>query len=269
MELSYDNMLADANITLTPSSADATYTAANLRTPQRPFLPWRTTALGAQNVVVDFLAARKVTALLLTHVNMTSVTIQGNATDSWGAPSFSQALTIRRNPWNGRYQHGVILSGFNFRFMRVLIPSQSVINGVAYYSIGGLWLGTINSTPRPHHWRVDYRVIEPRLETQPAHRGWRQRLKMGEPLTSVTLSLAARVNERRPGDNDQLRDWLEIERRQRDADYFVLFPISDEPLIIPDPSQIIVSRNVAALQWRMQDLGLATAQWELEEVVST
>lgn len=82
--------------TLTASTEDATYPKENLRHPFRA-LTTRTTSIAAQTWKVDFGSAKGFTfAALLNHnlVAGDTVSFQANATDSWGTPAFTQALTV-------------------------------------------------------------------------------------------------------------------------------------------------------------------------------
>ena len=263
MEVSLANSLAlVTGSEFTPSTEDATYAAVNAQTPQRPFLPWRTTALGAQNLVIDFGAARTISLVILVNTNFTSATIQGNATNVWGSPSFSQNITIARNPQMWRYQHGVMISGFNYRFLRILIPSQTPVDGVAYYSLGGLWAGTLATLPRPFRWESTFETFQPRQDVM-APGGSRKRLSLGEPIARATVRAYSKANENRPMLNDQLADWLNIERQLRASDFFALVP---EVSGVYDTAQILIWRRVNQTQWPTSQLGLVESTWELEEM---
>lgn len=122
MKLSLLNLVAAA--TVVGSTAAAAFPASNVKSPERPFQPWRSTALGDQSLVVDFGIATALAVVAPIHANVATVTIQGNATDVWTSPSYSQAQTIGRNPWNTRFQAAQLPVGFTFRYLRVLIPSQ-------------------------------------------------------------------------------------------------------------------------------------------------
>lgn len=261
MELSLTNHAASA--TFTASSQHATLTADNLASPQRPFLTWRTTATGAQNAVIDFGVGRVVVGFVIVNVNFTSLTIQGNASDSWGSPSFSSAVTITRNPLTGRYQYGGYLTGFAYRYMRLSIPSQATTDAASYYEAGGLWAGPVASLPRDYDWRVAERLIEPRVDVGPSHRGFSQRLTLGRARVAMTVPLSAKVNEAQPGNGDEYGAFLSLERQMRDSVHFVLFPE------LGDSSQIYVCKRMDVTEWSAVQPGLRDSSWDLEEAVST
>lgn len=262
MELSFTNLVAAAGVGITQSSEDATYVADNLQTPERPFLPWRTTVVTASSAVVDFLVAgRVVRLLLLVNVNYASVTIQGNASDSWGSPSFSQQYAVTKNPLTGRYQMGTFLTGFAYRYMRILIPAQQPTDGAAYFSTGGLWCGLIAGLPRGYRWGERRRVVEPRADVQPTSGAWRQRLIMGEPYMQLEFDITAPTYTSSPGVGDEWADWLALERQIRAADVWVLHPEQG------DAAQVGMWRQLNVSTWQETQLGLSGTTWELEEPV--
>lgn len=64
------------------SSEDSAYPAANAASPEQPFRPWKTMAVGAQRLVVDFGAPVTLDVVALIRANFASAVIEGNATDA-------------------------------------------------------------------------------------------------------------------------------------------------------------------------------------------
>jgi len=99
--LLYNNLLDSA--TLTASSAATGFPASNLQHPFRTKV-WRTTGgtPGTANLVIDHGTAKAVNCVALINYTWASapgtLNFEANATDSWGAPSFSQALTWAATP---------------------------------------------------------------------------------------------------------------------------------------------------------------------------
>lgn len=260
MKLSFSNLLSAATIT---GSADAAgFGAANLKTPQSPFsAPAKTSAGGAQNYVIDFGVATTLDMVGLVHVNFTSATLQGNATDSWGAPSFTQALTITRNPWTWRYQLHQALSGFNLRFARLVIPSQTPVDGATGYRIGGVWAGRLTDTPTFFRWNVEKRVRLPRRDTEAEHGGWGYQLVLGDPTVEITAQIADDVKKATPGLNDGVAAWQEILRQAWAAGTFWFYDDKGDS----SSAWPVQRRNDIA--WTL-DAGLGTTPLELKEVVA-
>lgn len=141
MRFAYSNLVDDA--TLTASSEDLRFPVENAQD-QRLAKVWRTQQATSVTCVVDLGSAQAVdTVAIVGHDLSTSatLTIEGNAADSWGAPTFSTALTAL---------DGMILKFFasaqTFQYWRFVIDDASAAN--AYVSIGRLWLGEY-ITPDP------------------------------------------------------------------------------------------------------------------------
>jgi len=112
--------------TFTPASTATGYAAANVFTLDRLMLRHRanTFITNGSYGVIDFGAAQVVDAIQLCRVNFDHVQILGNATDSWGSPSFdSGSLTIGQNKITKRYDIRYLPTSFNYRYMNIWIPS--------------------------------------------------------------------------------------------------------------------------------------------------
>jgi len=136
MRIAYTN-LVDTATAPTALTTDLLYPVANLQN-QRLSKRWRSTAATAQTVIVDLSAATAINTLGIvghTFTSAATITVDGNATDSWGSPTFTTSLT---------YNAGVILnylaSAQTFRYWRFTIDDASAASG--YVEAGRLWLGT-------------------------------------------------------------------------------------------------------------------------------
>lgn len=88
---------------------------------------------------INFGSAKDLAALLLNDVNFDKVTIQGNATDSWGTPSFTQNFTISEDDWVERYKAYCALTSFNYQWLRVFIPSDaSLVGDLSVWAVSSL-----------------------------------------------------------------------------------------------------------------------------------
>jgi hypothetical protein len=261
IRVSFDNLVAGVGVVITASSQDTAYPATNLTSPERPFLPAKTTATGEQWWVIDFGGAVTIGQLHLVRANFTGVTVQGNGTDVWTAPAFSTGLTVQRNRFTGRYQWAGVLAGFTYRYMRILVPSQTPADGAAAYLLGGVWAGASARLPKDVLWDVAYEVVEPRKDLQPSDGGWRQRLVEGDPLLRLTVNRLAKTVRKAPGLADGLAAWLDVDRQAREAGPFALF------LNAGDDSQGYVVQTVNPPTWQMQRLRRAGSQWSVEEAL--
>jgi len=263
MYISIQNYVAASASIITGSSEAANSPATNISKPARPFLPWRTAAGGDQSVVINFAAAKQIDAVWLVNVNFAQVRIQGNASDAWGAPAFNQLYTVGLSPWNFRYQLGVRLTGFNYQYMRVFIPSQTPTDGTAAYLLGGVWAGPIEGLPQNVRFDVNLATVQPGQDVVPSHQGWRQRLVLGDPLCRIAAMRTVRITEMMPGYQDDLNTWQSIARRIRLNDTLAIL------LGAADNSQAFVVRpvNEAYWQWTRRRIGRAESPWELEEAI--
>ena len=89
--------------TLTASSADADFPVSNLKNPLRKKV-WKTSGetSGTASLVIDHGAATSVSSIILANYDWSSapstLDLEFNATDSWGAPSETEALTWAATP---------------------------------------------------------------------------------------------------------------------------------------------------------------------------
>lgn len=131
----YDNLVDAA--TLTASSEEATLPVENIQNEQRS-KPWQTgTSVADEWVVLDLGSAQAFTCAVLLDHDLTSgdsaIAIEANATDSWGAPSFSQALTRVAGPIAAYF------ASQSYRYVRIKLTKSSA--GEAR-SIGRVFVGT-------------------------------------------------------------------------------------------------------------------------------
>jgi len=116
--------------------------------------------------VWSFSAAQRVDLVALGAHNLTSATLEGNATNAWGSPAFSAALTIpaatadghSANTW--RDLRGV--SGYSaggFEFWRLVVASASPV------AVGEVWLGTsVRVLDRAYQWGFSIEETHPTIE---------------------------------------------------------------------------------------------------------
>lgn len=253
LRMSFVNLAACGDVTTCATVQSSGFCSSQAQAPQRPFLPWRTTTTtAAQAVVFDFGAATAIDLFFVNRTNFATIRLQGDNTSTWsGAVNYdSTNVTVTRNPYTGRYQYLHCSTGFNHRYLRVLIPSQDKVleqetdSAVEYFLVGGVWAGA--STNPPNHLRVpaEVRVEEPRLDVGPFHQGWEQRLRLGAARTVLTASRLVGATPATPALSDDWRTALGVDRRMRERDVFLV------DLNLSDPSQAWVMRRRSDLLWR-------------------
>lgn len=185
-------------------------TAVGVRHPERPHLRAFTPDLSGGAIVLDFSVATVLEVVALIHANFTSATIQGNATNSWGAPSYTQAITLAR-AGNRRYHYALRPVAFNYRYLRVNVPTQSTTDGATRFALGGIWAGLITSPPRDIRMEPVERLVHARKDVETEDGRRIQRIKLDDPCWWFTA--------KRHAENDtKLEAWREIDRQWADAD---------------------------------------------------
>lgn len=262
IRFSFTNLVATA--TITPSSEDLAWPADNIQTPERPTLTARTEATGDQSWVIDHGAAASIAVWSLVNVNVATFRIQANATDSWGAPSYdSGVLTTVQQP-TGRYGYTLVpVSAQNFRYNRLVIPSQTPLDSAAYYEVGGLWAGALTSPPKG----IDFgeRLIprHPRRVAEQSEGAWRQVSKAGDAYMEGTLarSVLATTTASPILSTQQARQWMAIELSWFEADHALVFLYAD------DPGSGFILRMLSEPEWTL-DPALPTAPLEVQEAMA-
>jgi hypothetical protein len=122
--------------TPTASSEDSNYPIANIKDYAHLKRHFRSQVATEVTIVLDFVSAKVVQVMLLDDVNFADVYIQGNATNVWDTPSFSQQYTISKDAETQRYRLCEILTGFNYQYMRIKIPAQTPVDGLSVFRIG-------------------------------------------------------------------------------------------------------------------------------------
>jgi len=137
-----DNVAGDyATIGVNTGTEDPDYPAAYLAD-GRPGRPAKLTTTSG-SWVFAFGAAQRIDLVALGAHNLTAVTLEGNATNAWGAPSFSAALTIPAVTADGHsvnaWRDLTTASGYSsggFQYWRL------VVSGGVACAVGELWLGS-------------------------------------------------------------------------------------------------------------------------------
>lgn len=139
--------------TISASGSAAGFPAGNIALLD-PGLIWKADAFtnpaGAW-LKVDFGSAQAVAGLFLNNANFLTATWQGNATDSWTTPSFSQSLTLgtdRAGKVKGFFSP---VAAFNYQYMRLFIPYQTLASGTLP-TLGNLIAGATVIEPRASEW---------------------------------------------------------------------------------------------------------------------
>ena len=122
--------------TETPSSSDTNFPWSNAAIYGALKIHYRSLVQTEVTIVCDFGTAQSLVGLMLEDVNFTSVTIQGaNYPPDWNSPSFTQDFTISKNAEIQRYNIWCALTAFNYRYLRIKIPTQTPVD-LSVFRIG-------------------------------------------------------------------------------------------------------------------------------------
>lgn len=129
-----DNLVESA--TLTASTENALFPVENIQDDRRTKV-FRSTA-NSDNVVLDFGSAKDIDSILVTSnpvsgFGFTTITIEANSSNSWGAPPFSQAITVNTQYGIGLYE---LATPISYRYVRVVMTS-----GGSYCELSNLFIG--------------------------------------------------------------------------------------------------------------------------------
>jgi len=164
----YDMALFDG-ATIATSSEATNLPATNLQD-NIVRRPWRTLdTSNTKNVVYDIGSATPVNAVGVFGFNLTSVallTIQANASDSWGSPSLNVGLTIPTDSDGTLYEKAITFfeSGVeSYRYWRLLIHGDMTQN---YWEVGRLCAGVYFEPTLPPDLRAKKRIVDPSIHTR-------------------------------------------------------------------------------------------------------
>jgi len=129
-------------ITFTPTArnANSSYPATNISERWHLIRTFKSADATANDwlLKLDMASAQTVAAIVLNHVNFTSVIIQGHASDSWGSPSFTTTVSISQDPAVDRYKAFIPLTAFNYRYLRIFIPTGQTPTDDSVWYVGNV-----------------------------------------------------------------------------------------------------------------------------------
>ncbi len=140
------------------SSEQSTFPSTNLLIPEKQRRYWKTNDTTDAFVIIDLGSAQQVTGIALLNVNYNTYKIQGDTTASFASPAVdSGTITTAIDPQRKRYYSFTEPQGyspaFNYRYLRLFIPTQATTDGDTVFKTGGLVLktGTTKVTINPDY----------------------------------------------------------------------------------------------------------------------
>jgi len=140
-KLLYTNQVLSA-LAFTASNPDTVYPATNLLETNYAQV-FRSNYVPAATLVIDLGSAKLITAFAMGNYNFTQtgvITLEGNSADSWGAPAFSQSITLSTLNASPRAFYRKLTTPQTFRYWR-LVFNDTNLSSVGYFQIGCVYLG--------------------------------------------------------------------------------------------------------------------------------
>lgn len=190
------------------STQDASYPSSNLKLWTRREVPWKTTVATDSWVVLNFGSAKVINSVVAIDVNYATAKIQGNATDSWGAPSFDSGnITLGLEGWTNRYRlikDPNDFAAFNYQYLRWFIPTQTPTDGASVFRTGMLIVTTqaVNYPIDPNSMEVTPRKEDSQIELWS---GAIETINHGERFCDFRYSI---IDERITANHDSFNDLL-------------------------------------------------------------
>lgn len=152
---------------------------------------WRSadTVLTA-NIVFNLGSAVNITVFSLFNFNFTSgatLTLEGNASDSWGAPSYSQTLTIPTDADGNVIKRIVFFLNETYQYWRLVIDDSASTE--SYLELGRALGGTYYEPSRTMSEGYRIQIFDPSEGTNKGgtHTYWRQRNRYRRATTSFAM----------------------------------------------------------------------------------
>src|SRR4029077_6267004 len=206
IRFSFVNFATAATIAGSTTFADAIHPATNALLFGRPFLRAYRAALLGGGITGDLGSATALGVIALINANFASATIQGNAADAWGAPSYSQAVTLARSG-NERYQHKHIPPvAFNYRYLSLIIRAQASTDGATVFKVATPWAGALTNPPRDIFWSPKESKLEAREDLKTADGRQMTPLLIDDPTWRISAKRLAETGA-------DLAAWREIDRQ--------------------------------------------------------
>lgn len=175
-------MLAPLTVVPTATSTDSNWPVTNVNILTDLAKKW---AAAVATGIVDFtfdlgvgntfsgLAADP--GIFIDDVNVTSIKLQANATNSWGTPSWDQAVTVAKCGEVQRYKGfwrlaDLSASAVAYRYVNVRILSQTPTDA-ANYRMSRAYLGSVTELTANPEYDFDYRLDQATEVTKLAHGG--------------------------------------------------------------------------------------------------
>jgi len=249
------------------TSTNPNYLPSNITSPERPFVPARTTNLNTTPTTywqVDFGGSYPIDVVGVINANTGAFTL-GLSNNAATVDGPTVSVNWMQNPYNWRINGNWRPTPGSYRYLRLTLNGTSPTRLLGYgwrssYQVGGLFAGQMQTTPRDIGWDYKVTTVQPRVDVGPSHEGWRQRLAMGNPLVRLDMHRLVFRGTGAPGQNDQLYQWVANEIYWEQWDRGLVMLRDDFP------EATWMMRRLSRPEWTVKQ-DFPESDWELEEVV--
>jgi hypothetical protein len=205
IRFSFRNLAEAASIAASTTFTEQD-TLVGLRFPTRPYLRGYSPDLSNHRITFDFATATTLDVLAAIHANFSAATFQGNASDTWGAPSYNPSASVIGVSGNDRYHHAHRPVGFSFRYASLSVPTGATTDGSTRWALGGIWAGVLTSPPWDILMDPEEEKLEARRDIETADGRLLQRIKLDDNATRITCHRVAQTEA-------DLAAWRAIDRQ--------------------------------------------------------
>lgn len=128
-------------------------------------------------------------AIAIIDTNFATVTLMGNASTDWGAPTFSTSVTLTRDERTNMYKtYYALPSSFDYRYVGIRLPAgQTITDTNTVYRIGSIFFvsSEVTATKMP----TDYEyTAEETVDSEQMQGGWSAEVKLSNQIFEANLS---------------------------------------------------------------------------------
>lgn len=171
------------------NSNDATYIVTNLNQYSNTKRHFRTASATASLIILDRGGTVANSAIAIIDTNFATVTLMGNASTDFGAPTFSTGVTLSRDERTDMYKvYHPLPSSFDYRYVGITLPNAMTITDTnTVYRIGSIFCvaSEVTATKMP----TDYEIsADETIESESMQGGWTADVKLSDQIFEADLS---------------------------------------------------------------------------------
>lgn len=169
---------------LSATTEDSDFPKENAIDRTSPQRAWRSTSIAAdQRVVIDLGATKTSLTTYLDWVNFSSFKFQESSDGSTGWADVGSTRTVESDPMHGVYRYTADITLSSKRYLGILIPAQTPVDGASYFRIGTFAVPTsilqADDTKTWFEYPLEYSVPDSNIVVNQFPTGRSERIKLG------------------------------------------------------------------------------------------